>query len=72
MVAKHPSPFPHETMIKSKLTAALGFGLLASSVMAQVGDPMPEAKFTAFGNSEATTIDDYQGRLILLEVFACW
>lgn len=72
MAAKHPSPFPHKTMIKSQLTAALGFGLLASSVMAQVGDPMPEAKFTAFGNSEATTIDDYQGRLILLEVFAYW
>jgi hypothetical protein len=59
-------------MIKSQLHAVLGFGLLAAPLMAQVGDPMPEAKFAAFGNSEATSIDDYKGRLILLEVFAYW
>ncbi|MFT4514444.1 MAG: hypothetical protein ACI89X_003447 [Planctomycetota bacterium] len=72
MATKVSAPHPPNIMIKSQLTAALGFGLLASSAMAQVGDPMPEAKFTAFGNSEATTIDDYEGRLILLEVFAYW
>lgn len=52
--------------------AALGLGLLAAPLTAQVGSPMPEAKFTAFGNSEATSIADYKGRLILLEVFAFW
>lgn len=59
-------------MNKLQLTAVLGLGLLTAPLMAQVGDPMPKAKFEAFGNSEATTIDDYQGRLLLLEVFAYW
>jgi len=59
-------------MNKFQLSAVLGLGLLTAPAMAQVGNPMPEAKFKAFGNSEATTIDDYQGRLILLEVFAYW
>ena len=58
--------------MKSQLIAALGIGLLTGTAMAQVGDPMPQAKFEAFGNSEATSIDDFRGRLILLEVFAYW
>lgn len=54
------------------LTAALAAGLLVAPTQAQIGDPMPNAEFAAFGNTEATQLDDFKGRLILLEVFAYW
>lgn len=56
----------------SILSLTLGVGMLAAGASAQVGDPMPDVKFEAFGNTEAASIDDFRGRLILLEVFAYW
>ena len=54
------------------LASALATASLTALLPAQVGDPMPPAKFEAFGNSEAGSLDDFQGRLVLLEVFAYW
>ncbi len=36
----------------------------------QVGQPLPEAKVEDFGSTEAKTMEDFTGRLLLLEFFA--
>jgi hypothetical protein len=50
----------------------LALGASISLATAQVGDKMPQVSFDAFGNTKATSIEDFQGRLVLLEVFAYW
>ena len=57
---------------RTLLLSVLGLGLAAAPTTAQVGEPLPEIEFEAFGNTEAGSIDDFRGRLILLEVFAYW
>jgi hypothetical protein len=52
------------------LAAALA--LTAWTVPAQVGQPLPAVELTSFTGTEATAIDDFKGRLILIEFFAHW
>jgi len=46
--------------------------LATGTATAQVGDPLPQSSFTSFAHTEATSLDDFKGRLVLLEVFAFW
>ena len=50
--------------------STLGAAVLVSAASAQA--PVPEIPFAGFGNSEATSFEDFKGRLVLLEVFAYW
>ncbi|MCA8943700.1 MAG: hypothetical protein KDB80_14145 [Planctomycetes bacterium] len=52
------------------LAASLGF--VTAGLTAQVGGKVPDANFESFGNTEATSLADFEGRLILLEAFAYW
>ena len=53
------------------LPAALALGL-TSMLGAQVGEPLPAVKLTDFAGTQAQSLDDYAGRLLLLEFFAFW
>lgn len=52
--------------------SAVAVLLLAAAVAAQVGKPLPEADFKDFARTGATQFSDFEGRLILIEVFAYW
>jgi len=46
--------------------------VLAASAQAQVGQPLPPAELEGFTQTEATSFDEFTGRLVLLEFFAYW
>ena len=52
--------------------SALGLLLASGAATAQTGGKLPELTFKGFGNTEATTIEDFAGRLVMIEVFAYW
>ena len=54
------------------IARALGLCLAASAVLTAQGDKLPQVSFEGFGNSEAKSLDDFDGRLILVEAFAFW
>lgn len=45
---------------------------LAAGAAGQVGSPMPPADIQDFAGVEATSIEDFKGRLLLIEFFAHW
>ena len=58
--------------MNTKLIPALALLAIPGAMSAQVGEPLPQANLTGFTATEAPTLDDYQGRLLLLEFFAYW
>ena len=50
----------------------LGLGLFTAAATAQIGEPRPQVAFESFAKTEATSLEDFDGRLILIEVFAYW
>ena len=56
-----------------KLLAAplLAVGL-AVNADAQVGKQLPDPELEDFANTKATSYEDFQGRLVLIEFFAYW
>ncbi len=51
---------------------AATLALTAWTAPAQVGDPLPDVELTGFTGTEATSIGDFKGRLLLIEFFAYW
>lgn len=52
--------------------SALAVLLLAAMAAAQVGQPLPETKLKDFAQTGAQEFSDFEGRLLLMEVFAYW
>ena len=51
------------------LLAALTF---PGAVAAQIGQPLPQVPLTNFTATDATSLADFDGRLLLVEFFAFW
>jgi hypothetical protein len=45
---------------------------LTAMPAAQVGEPLPDVKLADFTGTKARSLDDFSGRLLLLEYFAFW
>ena len=58
--------------MKTAMSSAAAVLLLAVLATAQVGKPLPEAQFKDFAQTGAQEFSDFEGRLILMEVFAYW
>jgi len=54
------------------IRALLAVALTATVAAAQVGEPLPQLEYKDFTQTEAKSISDFGGRLILVEVFAHW
>lgn len=48
------------------------FLMVTSGAFAQVGGRLPKAELADFALTEAQTIEDFEGRLLLIEFFAYW
>ena len=57
--------------VRSAVTVVL-LVVFAGIASAQVGQPLPEADFKNFTQSGAREFSDFDGRLVLIEVFAHW
>ena len=51
---------------------AATLALTAWTAPAQIGQPLPEVEVTGFTGTEAKSLDDFAGRLLLIEFFAYW
>lgn len=60
--------------MNARRTLFLGalLGLTAAALPAQVGKPLPKAKLVDFAQTRATSLQDFKGRLLLVEFFAYW
>lgn len=58
--------------ITTLLLAPLAALALASPGAAQVGRPLPDVGLSDFAHTEARSLADYTGRLVLFEFFAHW
>ena len=54
------------------LLLAAAMALVVSSAAAQIGSPLPALNYKDFTGTEAQSIEDFDGRLLLIEVFAHW
>ncbi len=59
-------------MFVRSLIPALTLLATAAPGTAQRGDPLPQVELEGFSQTPATSLDDYRGRLLLLEYFAYW
>ena len=58
---------PRRTLLLGAL-----LGLTATALPAQAGKPLPKAQLTDFAQTRAKSLDDFKGRLLLVEFFAYW
>lgn len=60
--------------MNARRTLLLGalLGLTAAAIPAQVGKPLPKSKLTDFAQTRAKSLEDFKGRLLLVEFFAYW
>lgn len=54
------------------LPALLASAIAVSPPVADVGDPIPKTNFEEFAQSDAKSMDDFAGRVILVEFFEHW
>ena len=56
-----------------RLTLSFVAGLaLAGFAAAQIGGPLPPAEIDGFAQTPAKSLDDFLGRVVLVEFFAYW
>lgn len=54
------------------LAAAVVLGLPSNATPSMVGDKLPEVVLEGLSQTEATSYEEFTGRLVLLEFFAHW
>ena len=58
--------------MKSRLTLAALFAVLALAVPALAGGQLPPVEAEGFAQTKAKSFDDFAGRAVLIEFFAYW
>ena len=58
--------------MKRAIVIAVAVAVAAGAANAQMGEPLPELPYKNFTQTDAQSIADFAGRLVLVEVFAYW